>query len=484
MKSRHAAIGFSVSLGSFVTSRLLSLAVTVVLARTLGPTGMGLVAFAMLAVEVVDVLRDFGLRETLIYDRTADPKLRTSAFAVIVAVGLFQATVLVLVAPLAQGLLEDPAVTPVLMVLALLFPINSFSAVQEAILQREFRFGWIAAGETLGALAKTLVAFVLVFWGFGVWSLVAAILIGALVKAIVLWVGSDWRPAAVRPTLEKCLELLRYGRHIVISSIMSTVHMRVDQMVIVSMLGEPALGLYFVASRIPDIAIRGVSSVITKVAFPAFSSVAQDIEKITAAYRATVFFTMALIAPVSLGLAATAWHLIPGVFGEEWRDASPVLFLLGLAGVPVALSWPVGDFFKATGKPKYLWMLMVAEFVVTFPLILIAAFSPYGIVAVAGAMLIGDVFASGARLYLLARVEGVGVGVALQAGQRPLLCAIAMALAVYAWLDANPLGLGLGWLLTWGILIGVAFYSLLLAAVDRKNLAIWYRRIASEEQLD
>lgn len=481
MKGRTAVLGASVTMLSYVVSRAINLSVTVVLARALGPTSMGVFAFALLAVEIFDTVRDFGLRETLVYDRTEDPGLRATAFTMILGIGALQAAALLIFAQYANVFVDDPVIAPVLMWLALLFPINALGSVPDALLQRAFRFTPLALAEVLAVITKAAVAFIMIYLDQGIWSVVVGMLCGTSVRVAVVWMSSDWRPVGSAPNWQKARELLRYGRHIVLSGIVNAIQLRVDQMAIVSMLGDTALGLYYVAARIPEIAILGVNSVITRVVFPAFSDLASAPERLRFAYRTTVAASMAVISPLALGLAATSPLVVQVVFGGEWAAATPVLVFLSLSGIPNTIGWSSGDIFKATGKPQYLWILMVVETVAAIPLIVSAAKITGDITWVAAMMFAAACLAAAIRLVALAKVSDIPASVTLYASVRPMVSALIMAAVVYLAISENPLGLVPGALLAGSILLGAVVYVAMQAVIDRKNVVYWYRSVLLKE---
>ncbi|MBA3909126.1 MAG: hypothetical protein C0524_04380 [Rhodobacter sp.] len=64
---RGMATGISVTLSSYFLSRMVNFVTTVALARILSPAEMGIVATALLIVYFVDVVRDFGLRDAVVF---------------------------------------------------------------------------------------------------------------------------------------------------------------------------------------------------------------------------------------------------------------------------------------------------------------------------------------------------------------------------------------------------------------------------------
>ena len=298
--------GIAVTLSSNFLARFLNLAITIILARTVAPDGMGVVAAALLCVEIVDTSRDLGLREALIFEPSPRQSLYSTAFVVTLVLALLQALVLLGIAPAAPLFVDAPEIVPVLACLALLFPLNALGSVQESLLQKDLRFGRASVSEIAAAATKTVVAIGLLAAGAGIWALVAGILAGAAARSAALWIMSAWRPSLAMPRRDEVRHLIGYGRHIVFVNIMTITRLKADQIVILLAMGDAALGLYFVAARIPEIAIFGVNVAITRVIFPAYSSIAADRTKLAQAYLHTIRGCMTLMAPVSVGLAMVA----------------------------------------------------------------------------------------------------------------------------------------------------------------------------------
>jgi len=471
-KKPKAVLGVAVLLGSYLFTRLLNLMITIILARILLPEGMGVVAVALLTVEVIDMLRDLGLRETLIYNRSRDVTIQTTAFVMMISIGCAQALLLLAAAPLAPLVVDDPQITAALIWLSLLFPINTLGSVQEAMLQKAFFFGRVALTEIASVLVKAGVSLGLLFGGAGIWSIVTGILCGAVVRAIALWLVSNWRPTWVRPTPAAAKYLFGYGRHIIASNMLNVLRTRADQMGIVLAIGDTALAVYFIAARIPEIVIYGVNVAVTRVVFPMFSSISDDAAELSANYRATIHGAMTLMAPVSIGLAAIAPQVVVVLFSPEWSAAGPLLTLLALNGIPLTLGWSTGDVFKATGRPNLLSRIMMIETIVIAPAVWIVAFATHDLNYVAIMLLVGEVFAMSLRLWFMQRFGGVRVADSLFAVARPLAAALLMGIAVIVFVQF-PLAVGDGARLAISVGLGAAVYAVTLYLIDKRNVRVW-----------
>lgn len=462
-------LGIAMTLSSNFFVRFVNLAITILLARAVAPEGMGVVAAALLCIEIVDTARDLGVREALIYQPERRRSLLEAGFAITLILASIQVALLLAVAPAGGLVVDSDSITPVLIVLALLFPINALGVVQQSLLQKDLRFGGISTGEIAGVLVKAAVAFTLLAADAGIWSLVIAVLAGAAARTTVYWILSDWRPRRLRPEMGEVRRLIRYGRHIFYVNVMSMARLKADQIVILLGLGDAALGIYYVAARIPEIAIFGVNVAITKVIFPAYARIAHDRVALARAYLDTIRGCMAVMAPVSIGLAMVADPLVPLLFGDDWLGAVPILQVLVLSGIPLTLGWSAGDVFKSTGRPELLTRLYLRELSVTVPLVCAAAFGTGELALVAMAMVAGECAASGFRLWFMQRYEGVTVRATLGVVVRPLAAALTMA--AFVWMVSQLSATLPSYLrLAAEIATGVLVYAAALAVVDRRTV--------------
>lgn len=467
---RRIAGGVAWTLIANYAVRGVNLLITIALARTIGPAGMGLVAAALLAVEVIDTIRDFGLREALIYEPELNARYADAAFQVILGVSILQALAMAGAAQVGWRVGLDPALAPVLAWLALLFPLSGLGSAQEAMLLREGRFGARALAEMAGVIVKAGVALALLRLGHGVWSVVAGMILGIAVRTLALWLFSSWRPGLTTPTAASLRMLLGYGKHIIAVNVMFLCRMKADQFVVAAVLGQAALGVYFVAARIPEIVIFGVNVAITSVAFPTYARIVREKGDLEEAYLRTIRACMLLMAPVALGIAATGDQIVALFFGAEWSDSARILAILSLGGIPLTLGWSAGNVFKATGRPQVLTWLTLIEVLAVSPAIWAVAWATRDLAWIAGAMAAGEAASCALRLAFMSRFERIGAGRTLAAAAWPIIGALVMAAAVLSFAQAAA-SLSLAFRLPLSILVGVLVYGAVILLFDRRAVA-------------
>lgn len=463
---RSIGAGLAHTLASNYTVRLVNLGLTVAVARMVGPAGMGIVAAALLAVEIVDTLRDFGLRHALIYQPDPSPASTNAAYGVILTVASLQALGMLAVA----GLASPPELQAMLLWLAPVFLLSALAAPHEALLERAGHFLRRSLAETAGVAVKAVITLGLLWSGWGIESVAPGIVAGIATRSLVLWRLSDWRPSRALPEGRHIAALLGYGRHIIAVNIMGLCRFKVDQFAVAALLGPVALGSYFLAARIPEMAIFGVNVAISTVAFPILARIVRQQGPLADAYLTAMRGSLALMAPIAVGLMVTSDQIVQALFGAAWRGSSGVLAILALAGIPLTLGWSAGDVFKAMGRPELLTRLTFVEVLVGAPIVAAVAVLTRDVLWVAGAVVCVETASCALRWATLSRHARISARRTLAAVVPTLASAGVMGCGVIA-LSQLTAPLHPGWQLALSVLGGMVLYAGLILMLDRASLA-------------
>ena len=250
----RAFTGFLWAAASYAGGRILVFVATLVLARLLVPAEFGLVAFALAVIHYLEYLTDLGLGAALIYRSDAeDPKVSSTAFWIGIGGGIVLFGVSWFLAPLLGEIGPDDRVVPLFRVLALYFLFTALGKAHEYLLRRGLEFRRLFWPQFLGGLAKGVVSIALAFEGAGAWSLIIGQLAGALCQSAAFWrcprggpaspsLGAIWADAALRAGIV-AVGLLGQGAR------------NFDYLVVGAKLGAVALGLYYLAFRLPELVI-------------------------------------------------------------------------------------------------------------------------------------------------------------------------------------------------------------------------------------
>lgn len=339
-------------------SQLLGLAIFTVLARQLEPAAFGLVALTGVMMEYVRVFVDQGFSEAVIQRTQLDREHLDTAFWTGLATGALLAAAVALGAGPLAVILGQPELAPVIRWLSLGLFISGLSSTQQALLQRRLAFRQLAARSFVAQLASGALAIWMAFAGYGVWALVGHSLGEAVFGVVTLWSVSGWRPGlAVR--WHAFRDLFLFGVNIVGFKLLNLTSQRIDHLLIGSLLGPAALGFYGAAWRIFHAMTKLLTSVMNRVAFPVFSRLQEDPERLRRAFYEATQLTSLVTFPAFFGLAALADDVLPFAFGPKWVDSVPVMQVLAFVGILQSLTHFNGSLIKGAGKPA--WRLGIAS---------------------------------------------------------------------------------------------------------------------------
>lgn len=445
--------------------KALSLVTIAVLARVLVPEDFGIIAAATLFIGFVDALRDVGIKDALTYKGDEKASLADTAFILSAAIGLSQMVAALLLAPFAQTFSDDPRLSDLIMVMAPIFLINSMASTHDALLHRQLKFRVCYSVDFMAATVRTGVVILCVLADFGIWSFPAGMLTSAVVRAAGRWAVLPWRPSW-RFDADDARLLMRFGLHVWAASLIAPILFRMDQLSILSFLGEAMLAVYVVALRLPDVILGSLGVVVSRIMFPVFVRIREDGNEFKDHLLATARRMVMASAPIGVGLALVAPIVLPLAFGDKWGPAIPVMQILALALTLDTIPWAFGDAFKAVGRPGLATLLLIVEACYMVPAIWSVTYLFQDVTATAAVVLACSAVTAVLRIAVACSTLDIKVRQVWAAFQGTALAAGFMAVCVLGWQHMAG-SLPVPVVLAGSVTVGAVAYILSIWLVDR-----------------
>jgi O-antigen/teichoic acid export membrane protein len=368
--------------GRFLT-RGISVISTLILARLLVPEDFGLVALAASAFVVADMLTATNYGLVLVRKPSVDRDLYDTAWTM----GLMRALLLgALVAGTAHwqaGLLNEPRVAPVLMVIGLNVALDGLFSVGFARLQREFRFDLMVRHQVVGRI----VAFVLTVAIALLYETYWALVLGNLFAKVFTIPYSYWlAPHRPRLCLVHWRELLGFSKWSFALNACVIADGQGPNLVIGRFLGLHALGMQTSAYQI---AATPVTELAVPIRAPIYSGYAAALHD-TALLRRQFLDGLALLAtvivPMSVGIALVAPELERLALGPQWVGAWAFIAFCALYSLLDSLSHFTHGLFTVRDRMARLVGVYASLMLVRVPAV-IAGCLLWGAMGALGAML-------------------------------------------------------------------------------------------------
>jgi len=377
-----------------VTARSANFITTLVLAKLFDADIFGVIALCILFLDVLSLFRDAGFSKALIQRQDSVKKAANTAVIVMPLIGLALFAIGYVAAPFAAHFFRNEAVTSAFRVLALNLVITSFGMVPASLLEKELLFRKKVFAEVFPIFLYGIMAILLAYNGFGVWSIVIASIAQQTLQTTLYWCALRWKPQ-LEFNWKLAKELFQFGKFVMGSGFTIFLFHNVDYMAIGRLLGTRVLGIYTFGYKLANFPAANITRIVGQVLFPTYSKIQNDIEKIRSGYLRVALWVSLIAFPLCFGLIFFGTSFLTAFYGTKWIEAIPVVQVLAVYGLCRSFGMTTGSVFMALGQPKWLMYVSTFQLIVMVALIY-PAIKLYGIVGVAWAgaiaMTLGIIF--------------------------------------------------------------------------------------------
>jgi O-antigen/teichoic acid export membrane protein len=334
---------------------VLSLVVLFVIARVLGPTDLGTVALALGIAQIFSIVTDTLFLDAIVQRADLTNEHLDTAFWTCFVLGLLFALVVWFTSPLIGRLFDSPGLSPPLAVAGLNLSFSGVGSVAIAVLRRDFQFKALAMRSLYGRLLGAAIAILMVFLGFGVWSLIAQQLIQSAINSLFVWRATAWRPRFLFH-FRRLRELLSFGLLAVGTRVVWLSSTKLLTILVGYFLGVTAVGYLNVGQRVVDTLHDMLAGAAYNLVLPMFSRLQANRPAMARAYDTATEFTGLLVQPLFGGVAICAASIVPLFLGQTWISAIPVIQILAIAAMFQFPLWFADAVIIALGRPGYIFI--------------------------------------------------------------------------------------------------------------------------------
>ena len=379
--------------------------VSIVLARILAPELYGIIALINVYLLVLNIFVDSGLGSALIQKKDADDVDFSSVFFFNIGMCTALYVVMYFAAPAIASFYDNTELVPVIRVASLTLIISGVKNVQQAYVSRHMLFKRFFYSTLIGTVFAAVVGIAMAYMGYGIWALIAQNLLNTAVDTLVLWITVKWRPKRFF-SFERLKSLWSFGWRILASSLFGTGYRQVWQLVIGKVFSPSDLAYYNRGESLPNVITGNVDSTINSVLFPAMSKKQDSVEELKAMTRRSMTVSVYIMAPLMMGLAATAPVTVRLLLTDKWAGCVPYLRVFCVVHMFLPIQSANLSAIKALGRSDLFFRLEVIKITIRTVFLLVCI--RYGTLAMAVGLLIGEIFVQFANAWPNRRLLNYG----------------------------------------------------------------------------
>ncbi|PDW03606.1 MOP flippase family protein [Candidatus Viridilinea mediisalina] len=447
------------------TTQLLQL---VVLARLLAPEAFGLMAMVMVMIGFAQSYADAGISSAIVHRQDITSKQLSSLYWLNIMVGVVIFVILWILTPFIARLFNESQLIALLHAVIIIFLIVPLGKQYEVLLQKNLNFNLLARQEIIAAIISTSLAISCAFVGMGVWSLVIGQISLVLTRTLMLlWVGMQIH----RPSIHFCWQDLQgywqFGLYQVGERNINFLAQRIDQLLIGGILGAQALGYYSFAFNLVSLPQNRINPIVTKVAFPTFAKIQDDIPRLQRGYLSVLKMLTLINAPLLIGMIVLAPMFVPLIFGEQWLPSMVLVQLAAIVSLMRGIGNPVGSLLLARGRADLGFKWNLGLFLFSAPFIYVSALWGDVVTVAATWVLLQVILKLPAYLWLIRPLIGPCGKAYIGATAVPIGLASIMGVIVWLGLSLSSIS----WLSMLSLIaLGGSVYVVILWIAERKML--------------
>ena len=337
---------------STVVRSVVSLLQVAILTRFLEKSDFGIVAIATLFLGFTQIFLDLGISAGIMHKQDTTPQQYSSLFWLNIIMGVLLTTILCLCSPLVARAYKEPELTRIICLLSLTILFSSLGSQHRTVQQKKMRFKYISLVEISSSVLSLILAIVLAYLGYGVYSLVFSNLFHAAFAGLVfLIIGLNKdRNITFHFRLSETYDYLKIGVFSIGSHVLDYFSRELDILIISATLGKEITGVYSLCKKLVAAVYSAVNPILVKVITPIFALIQKEKDRVLQLYYDIVESLALVNMPIYCLIAVFSTGILKYLYGDQYLDGALVLTFTALTYGINTTGNPVGSLQIAMGR--------------------------------------------------------------------------------------------------------------------------------------
>ena len=366
--------------GERIGAQLVSMVVSIVLARVLVPEDYSVVSIVAIFFGFCNIFITSGLSSGLVQKKEADDLDFSSVLIANLLIAAVLYVIIFFSAPYIAVVFEKPILVPVFRVMGLNFFIYMVKSVASAKISRTMEFKkyfWATIG---GTVISAVVGITMAKMGMGAWALVAQQSTNAFVDTVMLLWATKIK-FVFKCSFTRLKPIIKYSWKIFAANIIGTIYAELKPLIVGLKYSTVDLAYFNKGENFPRTISTSIDGTLSAVLFPAISRVSDDKEAVLRFSRRFFQISSFAIFPAMFGLMAVSNNFVEVILTAKWLPIVPFFEVFCVYYMLYFITLACGQIYKAIGETALLLKLETYKKIVSLALVFIfVVFSPNVIV--------------------------------------------------------------------------------------------------------
>jgi len=354
--------------------RLVGIVSTLILVRLLSPSDFGLFGLVVGASGMLDTLSQLSLELALL----RMPRPTKAHYDTAWTLGLVRAflfgLMLAACASLLADFVHDTRLQAICYALSLIIFLQGFENIDLVEYQREFRYNKVFIYQFAGKLAGFFACMAAAFLLRNYWALVIGT---AAQRLLVIPLGYMMRPYRPRFDLSEWRMFFHFSKWLMVTNTLWVVDSSLIMFVLGRIVGASGIGLYQIANQIGSLPASEIAAPIRDPAAAGYARASGSPDLMRQSFLENLGLLVAVVMPLSFGIAVMADPVTHIFLGEKWLAATPLVAYCALFALFDTIAHFPGALYIVIDRQKALIGVLAITLIIRVPAVIVAA-SLYG----------------------------------------------------------------------------------------------------------
>lgn len=343
-----------------IIAQLVSLVVSIILARILMPDDYSVVSIVAIFFTFANILISGGLNSSLIQKKDADSEDYSTVLFFSIFVSFIMYAVLFFTAPIIASIYRHESLILIIRIMALILPVEAVKSIWCAYISSSLQFRKFFFATIGGTLFSAVLGIALALKGCGAWALVAQQMSNTLIDTIIL-VLSTHITITLKLSFTKLKSHVNYGWKVLVSSLINTLYLEMTPLLIGVKYSPSDLSYYSKGRSFPSLLSTTTTNTLSAVLFPVLSKYQDNKEALLKYTRLFIRLASYISFPVMLGFFMVADDFVRVVLTEKWLAAVPYIQIFCLSSMFDMINIGNCETIKAMGRSDLFLLIEIIK---------------------------------------------------------------------------------------------------------------------------
>ena len=398
-------------IGEKIITMIIGVIVSAIVARYLGTENYGTVNYVISVVMLFTTFSTLGMETINVRDLTNNKEDRNSIIGTSFIIRIIGGIVLIVLSQLTLGILSDwnkeLQILGIIMGISMIF--KSFEVI-EYYIQSIIKLKISATIRVISTIIVSAYKIIVVYLDLGIIGFIFSYLIDAIIVALLLyaWFRRE-NKEKLKFNKKYAKKLLEQCWYLALSGLMTTIYMRMDQVMLGSMMDSKSdNGVYSAAVRIAEMWYFVPTAIITSFQ-PAIMKAKEESKEYFLDRQQKLYDITSIISFVCIiGISIFGKLIIRILYGEEYIEAAPILLISIWSGLFATLGSARSPWLISENLQRYSIIYITSGAIINISLNFLLI-PKYGGIGAAIATLIAQMFTSVITVMFIKKMRISGI---------------------------------------------------------------------------